>query len=317
MGVYDKEDIDLPMPPSLWWFGLTYREYKLYLKWVYKDEVQEPEEQEVTQVAPQPQGTGIIEKIRSWLFDPPPAPTPTETPLVLTETIIAKSKQFEQAYKEYKADREDFLGRLGEINHRDRLGLARQRFHEDFWLSLDWREFETEVGLLYSDLGYDVSLTYPYGDGGIDLLLTIDDIITVVQCKAHSKPIDRKDVDDLDEVRRMERLPVYQRSKARRLGRSLRDYNEAILVSSSGFTEEAIWLSGVTRRMRLVSLADLVHLSRKAAMNVESGRAPGRFSIDPSPRCLVCDGFMITHEDRWRCSKIRCRGWRAKRDRDS
>ena len=312
---YDMEDVDLPIPPPLYWFGVTDQEYELYLKWAYDDEELESEEEEVGQVAPKPKGvTGIFKKIRSWLFDPPAA---VKMPLVLTEAIIEKSQRFEEACQDHQADLEEFIAEWQGIATRDRARMARKRTDHQFWLTLDWRAFEREVGYLYSDLGYDVNLTYPYGDGGVDLFLSRDGRVSVVQCKAHTKPIDQKDVEDLADVRRNDTLPIYIRSKAQRLGRSLRDYDEAILVSSSGFTEPAIWQSKMTRKMHLVSLADLVHLSQQAAANLTTGSEFGRFRVDPSPRCLVCGEFMIAHEDRWRCSGIRCRGWRAKRDIDS
>ena len=38
-------------------------------------------------------------------------------------------------------------------------------------------------------MGYDVKITSITGDGGVDLILRKDGILTVVQCKAHNKRI--------------------------------------------------------------------------------------------------------------------------------
>jgi len=50
-------------------------------------------------------------------------------------------------------------------------------------------EFERELGKLFSLTGYAVSHTSSTADGGVDLLLRKDGKLTVVQCKAHKKPI--------------------------------------------------------------------------------------------------------------------------------
>jgi hypothetical protein len=65
--------------------------------------------------------------------------------------------------------------------------LARQR--AEYWRSLSGVEFERELGKLFSLTGYAVSHTPSTADGGVDLLLRKDGKLTVVQCKAHKKPI--------------------------------------------------------------------------------------------------------------------------------
>jgi HJR/Mrr/RecB family endonuclease len=58
-----------------------------------------------------------------------------------------------------------------------------------YWQRLSGRRFEEEVGYLYSQAGFKVRLTPHSDDGGIDLVLEKDHIKTIVQCKAHNKPI--------------------------------------------------------------------------------------------------------------------------------
>jgi HJR/Mrr/RecB family endonuclease len=45
------------------------------------------------------------------------------------------------------------------------------------------------VALLYQGLGYHVRLTPGTADGGIDIILERDRVVTAVQCKAHRKKI--------------------------------------------------------------------------------------------------------------------------------
>ena len=64
-----------------------------------------------------------------------------------------------------------------------------RRTHRAHWLALTPVEFEREVAALYKRLGYEVALMPTSGDKGIDIVLARAGVITVVQCKAHERPI--------------------------------------------------------------------------------------------------------------------------------
>jgi Holliday junction resolvase len=66
---------------------------------------------------------------------------------------------------------------------------SRARQQAQYWRSLSGVAFERELGKLFSIMGYAVSHTPSTADGGVDLLLRKDGNLTVVQCKAHNKPI--------------------------------------------------------------------------------------------------------------------------------
>lgn len=63
------------------------------------------------------------------------------------------------------------------------------RTQRSYWLGLSGTQFERELANLYSRLGFQVQLTPPSGDHGVDLLLRKDDKTIIVQCKAHDRPV--------------------------------------------------------------------------------------------------------------------------------
>lgn len=63
------------------------------------------------------------------------------------------------------------------------------RLKERWWMSLSGLEFESELGRLFLASGYTVEQTPISGDGGVDLILTKGREKTVVQCKAHKRPV--------------------------------------------------------------------------------------------------------------------------------
>ena len=65
---------------------------------------------------------------------------------------------------------------------------AERRKRLDHWLSLRGIQFEQELAALYRHLGYQVRATPKSGDQGIDLILTKDGEITIVQCKGQKGP---------------------------------------------------------------------------------------------------------------------------------
>lgn len=64
-----------------------------------------------------------------------------------------------------------------------------QRSQIEFWQSLSGVQFEKELAELFKLANYNVSLTKSSGDRGIDIILTYDSQITIVQCKAHKNQV--------------------------------------------------------------------------------------------------------------------------------
>jgi len=120
--------------------------------------------------------------------------------------------------------------------------LAYQRTQEDFWKSLDGREFERQLGQLFSLQGYRVEFTPATGDQGIDLVIVKDAIKTIVQCKSHLKPVSPSVVRDL-----------YGALVASRA-------HSAILASTSGFTK-GVYNFSKGKRIELLSLQEIIRLS--------------------------------------------------------
>ena len=59
----------------------------------------------------------------------------------------------------------------------------------EYWRNLSPYEFEQEVGKWYLSQGYDVRVTQASKDGGVDIILTKNDVITYVQCKHYQSKI--------------------------------------------------------------------------------------------------------------------------------
>jgi restriction system protein len=121
---------------------------------------------------------------------------------------------------------------------------AYQRTQERFWKSLKGRKFEKELGHLFALQGYHVDFTPASGDQGIDLILTRRNVTTIVQCKAHSKPIGPAIVRDL--------YGTLMASKAR----------SAILASTQGFTK-GVYDFSKGKRIKLFSLQDIIRLAEE------------------------------------------------------
>ena len=71
---------------------------------------------------------------------------------------------------------------------------------ESFWRELSPYDFETEVGKWYLSQGYDVRVTHASKDGGVDIVLTKNDMITYVQCKHYKSKIGVKECRELGGV---------------------------------------------------------------------------------------------------------------------
>lgn len=119
-----------------------------------------------------------------------------------------------------------------------------RRTQQDFWLSLSGKGFEHELSKLYSRMGYQVHLTPTSGDQGIDIILDKEGKRTIVQCKAHKKPVGPHVIRDL--------YGTLMSSGA----------DEAILASVSGFTSGVVdYASG--RPIRLISINDIIDIQRR------------------------------------------------------
>lgn len=90
-----------------------------------------------------------------------------------------------EEYKQAVADNILFV-QLLEDERKDKI----ERSKREFWFSLNGFEFENQVAKLFRKNGYKADVTKRTGDGGIDInLYDENDFRTIVQCKAHKKPI--------------------------------------------------------------------------------------------------------------------------------
>ena len=71
----------------------------------------------------------------------------------------------------------------------DRLKRVQGRTYrtEDEWRQMSDREFEFEIGKVYSRLGYQTKVTKRSGDGGVDVIATKDNEIVYIQCKHYGE----------------------------------------------------------------------------------------------------------------------------------
>jgi restriction system protein len=144
-------------------------------------------------------------------------------------------------------------GRL--TGHNDAMAIIRTRYLErqaprDSLMALGWRNFELLVAEVYRRLGFDVRITKPRKDGGLDIELRrlrggLSEA-SIVECKRHSHKPNVKDVRAL--------LGVV----------SDRKVNKGIIVSTSTFTSGARELSSGNRRIELVPYSVLNRLLNRA-----------------------------------------------------
>lgn len=117
------------------------------------------------------------------------------------------------------------------------------RNKELFWTNLSGFAYEKEVSKLFVKQGYEVTTTKGTGDGGVDIILKRNGKITIVQCKNTKKPTGPAIVRDL--------YGTMINFRA----------HEAILVSSSGCSKEAIkFIFG--KPITVMSLANLIEMNQ-------------------------------------------------------
>lgn len=114
-----------------------------------------------------------------------------------------------------------------------------------FWQSLRGQRFEQELAVVYSRLGYQVTLTPSSGDKGIDIMLQSGGETILVQCKAQRHPVGPGAVREL-----------YGTLMAGCASR-------AILASPSGFTKGASEFA-VGKRIQLLGLSAIIELHQKS-----------------------------------------------------
>lgn len=71
----------------------------------------------------------------------------------------------------------------------DRLKRVQGRTYrtEDEWRQMSDREFEFEIGKVYSRLGYQTKVTKRSGDGGVDVIATKNNETVYIQCKHYGE----------------------------------------------------------------------------------------------------------------------------------
>ncbi|EGQ9159784.1 restriction endonuclease [Vibrio parahaemolyticus] len=134
--------------------------------------------------------------------------------------------------------------------------------------SLSWIEFESYIGEYFKQQGYDVKQSFSkQADGGVDIWLTKDGELSLVQCK-HWKA--RKV--GVQVLREMYGVMIDNRA------------SKMIIVTSGDFTSEAIAFAQ-EKRLWLVNGSELVHM-------IEDGRSfmnkPVIGEPTPEPHSKVC-----------------------------
>lgn len=104
---------------------------------------------------------------------------------------------FGSVWRWFQPDRGQFVMYRRELMDYQARFFRWLRLQEFWWQTLDGRRFEIELAIVFEGLGYDVRHTGRAGDGGIDLVISRDGPETIVQCKAHKRPIGPGPVRDL------------------------------------------------------------------------------------------------------------------------
>lgn len=101
-------------------------------------------------------------------------------------TYEQKLPALESFEKEYWKVQQEFEERDREYREAQEHTLRKKMQH---WLELSGIQFENEIGKVFRHAGYDVQVTSPTRDQGIDLIVTKGGETMVIQCKAHKKPV--------------------------------------------------------------------------------------------------------------------------------
>lgn len=120
-----------------------------------------------------------------------------------------------------------------------RLFAEWNRTQMEWWRTLGPRQFELELAALLRRRGCNVQWTGRPGDGGVDLRVTDQRGVIIIQCKAHKKPIGPGAVRDL--------FGALHHNGCR----------EAWMVSLAGFTDAAREFAR-DKPVRLLTIAELL-----------------------------------------------------------
>lgn len=114
----------------------------------------------------------------------------------------------------------------------------------EWWWGLDGWQFEQEVANVFRINGYHAEVTKGSGDGGVDIILTKDGRISIVQCKHYQNPVPPEPIRALWGVKN--------------------DFgaSEVILVASSGITESGARFVRNKPEFKVLNLDDIIYLSQ-------------------------------------------------------
>ena len=117
---------------------------------------------------------------------------------------------------------------------------------QQWWWGLDGWRFEQEVAKIFILQGYKTKVTKGSGDGGVDIIITKDDYIAIIQCKHYQNPVPPEPI--------------------RALWGCKDDFNadEVILVASSGITQAGADFVSNKPSFRVLNLDDIIRMSQEA-----------------------------------------------------
>lgn len=147
------------------------------------------------------------------------------------ERLCNRKKQQTALYKRYK----QYTDQLKAYTYWQKVKSL------DYWMNLDGHQFEEAVARVFRKQGYQAQVSKQGGDGGIDIVLIMNDHRIAVQCKAHKKQIGPSVARDL-------------------YGTMLHfGYTEGMIVSRSGFT---LGVEDFVRgkNIKLVNMHDLLKM---------------------------------------------------------
>jgi len=90
-----------------------------------------------------------------------------------------------QELEDFKTNKETAF--INGITERLKKVQGRTYRTEDDWRQMTDREFEIEIGKVYSRLGYEATVTKQSGDGGVDVIAKKDGETVYIQCKHYGK----------------------------------------------------------------------------------------------------------------------------------
>ena len=172
-----------------------------------------------------------------------------------TDPLIAnKLAQYNQAIEEYNKKLEKY---------KDCVDMSRR----NYWINMDFNEFEDEIAKVYRWLGYNAKVTPRTGDGGVDIILKKGDERIAVQCKHHQTPVGPHDVRALVGVIASE------------------DYTSGIFVSLNGYTQSVYNENNARNekvRVKLLSLSDILAMVEQCKPKRKTSTLPQQPSIKSS-----------------------------------